>query len=89
MMAVILYRYAAFNGYDTSATADMTPYDDSDMISDWALPAMRWAVATDLITGITADRLAPKGLCRRAECAVILTRFLQTIVKEEEVAIKP
>jgi hypothetical protein len=88
-MAAILYRYATFKGYDISATADMTLYEDSDMISEWALPAMRWAVATDLISGITPERLAPKGGCSRAECAVILTRFLQTIVKDEEVAIKP
>jgi glucose-1-phosphatase len=53
-LAVILYRYAKSVGMDVSVgeDANILSYDDSSKWSDWAVPALQWAVAT----GILADR---------------------------------
>ena len=53
-LAVILYRYAKSVGMDVSGgeDANILSYDDSSKWSDWAVPALQWAVAT----GILADR---------------------------------
>ena len=74
-MAVILYRYAGYKGYDVSGLADLSGYADEGVVSDWALTAMRWANRNGLITGRTATTLAPGGTAVRAEAATILTRF--------------
>ena len=43
-MAQILYNYAVFKGYDVSAQSDLSAFGDGSETSDWALPAMKWAV---------------------------------------------
>lgn len=75
-LAVILYRYAAFMGYDTSAKTEIGNYIDSSTISGYAIPAMQWAVATGLIKGRSETEIAPYGKATRAEMAAILQRFL-------------
>lgn len=50
-MAAILYRYAQYKGYDTTKTADISDFADSNKTSAWAVPAMQWAVGTGLISG--------------------------------------
>ena len=37
---------------------------------------MRWAVAENLISGVTTDELQPQGAATRAQVAAILQRFL-------------
>ncbi|MDR0380888.1 MAG: S-layer homology domain-containing protein [Oscillospiraceae bacterium] len=73
--AVILYNYGKWKGLDMSASADLTDYTDAGNISDWALPAVRWAVAGGLLTGRTAKTLVPRGTATRAEVAALLTRL--------------
>ena len=63
-----------------SATADLEAYTDARQISDYAEYAMEWANANGLITGRTADTLAPRGNATRAEAAEILMRFVENIV---------
>lgn len=78
-LAAILYRYAQLKGYDTSKRADLSGYSDASAISAYALEAMRWAVAEGLIAGKTETTLAPGGEATRAEAAMILMRFCETI----------
>ncbi|MDA6986967.1 hypothetical protein OSM86_23710, partial [Escherichia coli] len=60
-----------------TTVADLRSFTDSAAISDFALEGMRWAVATQLLTG--ADRkLMPKSSATRAECATILVRWLES-----------
>ena len=66
-MAVILYRYADYKGYDVGAWADL---------SDYALDAMRRANAEGLITGTAADSLAPAGSATRAQAATIIKNMI-------------
>ena len=73
--AVLLYRFAAFRGMDTTARADLSVYTDKAQINAYAQEAMQWAVATGLLSGRTATTLVPQGSTSRAELAAILTRF--------------
>lgn len=80
-MAVILYRYAQYKGYDTTAKADLSKYADATQVGSWATDAIRWANAEGLVNGTSATTLSPKGSATRSQVAVILMRFCQNIVK--------
>lgn len=76
-LAVMMYRYAKYCGYDTSQTANINIYPDCEYMSSWAVDAMRWAVGTGIITGKNGGLyLDPGGNASRAECAVIIQRFM-------------
>jgi hypothetical protein len=44
-LVVFLYRYSMIKGRDISASSDLSGFTDSDQISDYAMEAMKWAVA--------------------------------------------
>lgn len=75
-LAAILCNYAAWKGEDVSARAELSRYSDAAAISSWATDVMRWAVAENLISGVTTDELQPQGAETRAQVAAILQRFL-------------
>ena len=79
-MAAILYRYAAYKGYDTAANVDLSSYTDAGEIASWAVASLSWANAAGLITGRSAAALAPTGTATRAEVAAILMRFCENVV---------
>lgn len=79
-MAQILYNYAVFKGYDVSVQGDLSVFSDGTATSDWALPAVKWAVGSGLLQGY-AGRLNPAGTATRAEVAQILMNFCENIVK--------
>jgi len=74
---VILYRYARSKGQNVNAAASLSTFTDIDDISDWALIAVRWAVAVGIIQGRTATTIAPKGTSTRAEVAAIIRRYIE------------
>ena len=77
-MAVMMYRYAAYKGYDTSVKADFGQYQDAGRVSDFAREAMQWAVGEQIITGKYHEtQLDPQGNASRAECATIMMRFIE------------
>ena len=80
-MAVMLYRYAQYKGYDVTGSADLSGYTDAGSISSWAEYAMAWAVDAGLISGTGAAILSPQGSASRAEIATILMRFCESVVK--------
>ena len=75
--ASMMYRYAAYQGYDTSASADLSGYADEGQISDYALQAMRWAVESGLLQGVGGSRLSPESSATRAQAATIMMRFCE------------
>ena len=82
-MAVMLYRYAQYMGYDTSAKADLGSYADADQVFDYAREAMEWAVGSGIISGKYGETLLdPSSGTSRAECAVMLQRFMTKFVQE-------
>ena len=79
-MAVMMYRYANFKGYDISKLEDLTAFPDHNNVDDYAKDAMSWAVANGLIKG-DGGRLNPRGNANRAEIATIMMRFADTFQK--------
>ena len=79
-MAAILFRYATYMGYDTTVVNSLASYQDKSAISPFAMKAMQWANGEGLISGRTADTLAPLGNVTRAEVASILHRFAENVV---------
>ena len=74
----MMYRYAGYKGYDTSARADFSSYQDASNVSDFAEEAMQWAVGEGIITGKYHEtQLDPQGNATRAECATIMMRFME------------
>ena len=79
-LAVMLYRYAQHEGYDTTQGGmAIREYADYEQISDFALEALDWAVSAGIINGTSATTLSPSGSATRAQVAVILMRFCQDI----------
>ena len=74
-LAAILYRYAAYKGYDVTARADLSPFADAGAVSPYAVEALQWATAEGLIQGITPAALAPQGGATRAQAATLLMRL--------------
>ncbi len=73
--AAILYRYAAYKGYDVRDSASLEQYIDADEVSGYALEPMQWAVALGLVKGTSATTLAPASNASRAQIATVLMRF--------------
>lgn len=73
-LALILYRYAMLCGYE-SESAELAGFEDADDVSDYAVEAIRYAVAKGIISGKTEKTLAPKDGATRAEVATMLMRF--------------
>ena len=81
-MAVMLYRYAQYKGYDVSQGGMAAQeYSDYGQVASWAQQAMQWAVSAGLITGTSDTTLSPQGSASRAEIATILMRFCENVVK--------
>lgn len=82
-IAVFLYRYAEYCGYDTSKRADLSTYPDNGNISNYAKSAMSWAVAEQIMNGISNVNgptvLSPKSSATRAQAAAFLKRFIENI----------
>ena len=78
-IAAILYRYVCYRGYDVQVgeQTDLLAYEDADQVSEFAVPAMKYAVGSGLIHGKTVSTLNPKDNATRAEIAVILQRLIE------------
>lgn len=74
--AVMLYRFAQKQGYDVSVgeNTNILSYTDVSAVSEYAIPAMQWAVGSGVITSV-GDTLAPQGETTRAQAAMMLMRF--------------
>ena len=79
-MATMLYRFAQYKGMDAVTLQEhLTGYPDGDQVSDYAIPAMNWAVGQGLIAGMENGTLVPQGSATRAQVATILMRFCESI----------
>ena len=76
-ICTIFFRYANFKGIDTSARADISEFVDADQVSDWALEAVQWDVATGMIRGMseTEKVLSPETDTERVQMATLLMRW--------------
>ena len=77
-MAVILYQYAVYKGYDVSASNNLSAFTDASSVSSWALPYVQWAVGAGVMSGMGNGQLNPTGTATRAEIATMMALYLQT-----------
>ena len=86
-MAALLYRFAGYKGYDVSigGDTDILRFTDGAAVGGYAVPAMRWACGSGLMTGAQRDggmALAPRDTATRAQTATLLMRFQSAFAKE-------
>ena len=75
--AVMLCAFAAFTQDDVTVRADLSAYSDAGQIPSWAMDAMQWANARQLIIGRDSAHLAPTAATTRAEMASILSAYIR------------
>ncbi len=75
-LAAMLWRYAG----SPAGGAGLESFSDAGTVSGWAEGAVRWAVSAGILNG-SGGRLNPTGTATRAEVAVMLTRFAQSLEK--------
>ena len=81
-LALMMYRYAKYKGYDVSATSDFAGLVNAHKVADWSVEGVRWAVGAGLISGVEKNGvkdLAPQGNASRAQVAAILQRFCENV----------
>ena len=75
-MATFLSRFADFETEEPiEITGDLSGYTDADLVADYAVDAMTWAVGKGVISGIGNNTLAPDNTASRAQMATVLTRY--------------
>ena len=81
-MVTMMYRYADHMGYESEESADISKFTDADKVTEFAEAAMKWAVGNGIIEGKEntdgSYRLDPQGNTSRAECSIIIQRFMET-----------
>lgn len=75
-LAVMLYAYADFKGFDVDDREDLSVYTgDVSKVHSWAYDAVSWAVASGVLSGNSATTLNPRGSATRAEAATMIYKF--------------
>lgn len=79
-LATMIYRYAIYKGYDVSNKTSLIKYTDINQVSKYALSALEWASANEIITGTSEYMLMPQEHALRCQVAAILKRFCVQVV---------
>ena len=74
-LATILWRCAG----SPESVGDLAGFTDENRVSDWAAPALRWAVENKIVSGKGGGILDPGGKATRAEVAAMLMRYCETL----------
>ena len=73
-MVTMLYRYSKDKVSNTDAVKIFT---DAASISEFAVPAVAWAVRNGIVNGIGDGTFAPKGISTRSQLAAVLNRYME------------
>lgn len=73
-LTAMLFRYADYEGFDTTGRAALDAFTDAEDVADYARDAMQWAVKLVIVSGDNG-RLLPGGNATRAQCAKMMTVF--------------
>ena len=77
--ALVLQRWSELNGEDVSGRADLSGYPDAELVSDWALDGVSWAVSAGILKGVDQEDgtalLDPAGTATRAQVAALMMRL--------------
>ncbi|MCI8589230.1 MAG: hypothetical protein HFE77_00720 [Clostridiales bacterium] len=83
-LLVLLYRFVKSQGVklQDDYDVDLSVYTDAAQVSSYALPAMKWALATKMTSGTSKETLSPKENVNRAEMALFMLRLRRMLIKE-------
>lgn len=81
-LAVLMYNYAKYKGYDVSVgeNTNILSYNDALTISDYAYAALQWACGAGIINGDSNRKLNPQSSATRAAVAAMLERFAEKVM---------
>ena len=82
-LAIMFYHYAQYKGYDVSIAGggpDISSFTDADKVSSWAENSLNWALSRGIMAG-KGNKLDPKGVATRAECAALIYNFISAYVE--------
>ena len=81
-IAVMMFRYAEYKGYDVTMKDDLSGFEDVSRVSAFAEKAIQWAVGAEMIKGEgKGEKLNPQGETSRAVCAAMMQRFIEKYEK--------
>ena len=78
-LALFFYTYSAAKGYDVDGRAGISGYSDLAELHSWAKDAVAWAVDIGLISGTSNTTLSPRSHATRAEVALIIKNYVETV----------
>lgn len=78
-IAMFFYTYSEKNSIDVSARANLATFADNGRIHGYAMDALSWAVAKGLISGTSETTLSPRDSATRAEIALIVKNYIETV----------
>ncbi len=70
-----LYNYTKSTGASVANNGNLDGFVDASEIADYAVEAMKWALANGYTVGMDATHLAPTNQTRRAEIVTLLHRY--------------
>ncbi|MBQ1363133.1 MAG: S-layer homology domain-containing protein, partial [Oscillospiraceae bacterium] len=73
-MVAMLYRYSKQTVQSTDA---VKAFKDAGSITEYAVPAVAWAVQNGIVNGMGNGTFAPQGLSTRAQLAAVLNRYME------------
>jgi len=75
-MVKIIVGALEYKNKQLQSVDDMSSYQDSGSVSDWAKDSMGKALAKGIIKGQSESHIAPKAMATRAEAAEVIKRVL-------------
>ena len=79
-MAVMVAKALGSKAPATDGT-ELNAFSDSSAVSSWAVTGMEEAVKAGIVSGMTADTLAPKANATRAQAAAMIYKLLSVLGK--------
>jgi uncharacterized protein YodC (DUF2158 family) len=83
-MAVMLRNYIQYKEISLPAVTDAPTFGDENIVSSWALDAVREIRATGIIGGRPGNLFDPKATATRAEVAAIFARFIEVVAVNDD-----
>ena len=79
-LCTILARYLDYAGLTLPETSTAGGFSDTASVSPWASDAVSMALRAGLLTGKPGGLIDPQGQASRAEIAVMLQRFVESVL---------
>ncbi|TFB14218.1 S-layer homology domain-containing protein [Filobacillus milosensis] len=79
VMVIAVRALNLVNGNQEIAGENLTEFNDTSDVSEWAKDKVNLAVGLEIVNGRTSTTLAPKATVTRAEAAVIIERLIDKL----------